>query len=156
MKFSSLKYFCWWPFRQKLYMRNILCNVCWPIPILVDKVWRWKLDYAKIYKQNILPANISQSTVCNLYPRYAPMRAGRNHIKVCMGGCLGQYKYVSSYCTYGCYMYMYWLVLQICHWMESRFSLAQSSSCLLSQPFLNHLTFCPRLEHWQLKYKRWL
>ena len=28
-------------------MRNILCNVCRPIPILVTKVWRRKLDYAK-------------------------------------------------------------------------------------------------------------
>ena len=28
-------------------MRNILCNVRRPIPILVAEVWRRKLDYAK-------------------------------------------------------------------------------------------------------------
>ena len=28
-------------------MQNILCNVHRPIPILVAKVWRRKLDYAK-------------------------------------------------------------------------------------------------------------
>ena len=28
-------------------MRNILCNVRRPIPILVAKLWQQKLDYAK-------------------------------------------------------------------------------------------------------------
>ena len=35
-------------FRRKLNAQNILCNVHRPIPVLVAKVWRRKLDYAKI------------------------------------------------------------------------------------------------------------
>ena len=34
-------------FQRKLNTRNILCNICQPIPILVAKVWRRKLDYMK-------------------------------------------------------------------------------------------------------------
>ena len=34
-------------FQQKLNMRNILCNVRRPTPILVAKIWQRKLDYAK-------------------------------------------------------------------------------------------------------------
>ena len=34
-------------FWRKLNMRNILCNVCRPIPTLVAEVWRRNLDYAK-------------------------------------------------------------------------------------------------------------
>ena len=34
-------------FWQKLNTRNILCNVCQPIPILVAEVWQRNLDYAK-------------------------------------------------------------------------------------------------------------
>ena len=33
--------------QRKLNTRNILCNVCRPVPILVAKVWRRKLGYAK-------------------------------------------------------------------------------------------------------------
>ena len=32
---------------ENLNMRNILCNIRRPIPILVAKIWRRNLDYAK-------------------------------------------------------------------------------------------------------------
>ena len=28
-------------------MRNILCNICQPVPILIAEVWRQNSDYAK-------------------------------------------------------------------------------------------------------------
>ena len=34
-------------FQRKLNMQNILCDVRQPIPILITKVWRQNLDYAK-------------------------------------------------------------------------------------------------------------
>ena len=63
VKFSSLKFLVDDLFQQKLNTQNILCNVCRPIPIFVAEVWRRNLDYAKIYKRNILLAKVSQSMV---------------------------------------------------------------------------------------------
>ena len=63
VKFLSLKFFVNDLFQRKLNTQNILCNVCQPIPIFVTEVWRRNLDYAKIYKRNILLAKVSQSTV---------------------------------------------------------------------------------------------
>ena len=54
-------------FLRKLNTPNILHNVHRPIPILVAKVWRRNLDYAKNLQVNILPAKISQSTVSHLH-----------------------------------------------------------------------------------------
>ena len=47
VKFLLLKIFRQRPFPTKLNMRNILCNIHRPIPILVTKVWQWKLDHVK-------------------------------------------------------------------------------------------------------------
>ena len=65
--FRCWKFFIDDLFRRKLNTRNILCNVHWPIPILVTKVWRRKLDYAKnlqakyFIAENILIYSISQN-----------------------------------------------------------------------------------------------
>ena len=40
---------------KNLNTRNILCNVCWPIPILVTKVRRWNLDYVKYFTCENIP-----------------------------------------------------------------------------------------------------
>ena len=37
-------------------MWNILCNICRPIPILVDKVWRRNLDYVKNFQARYFTA----------------------------------------------------------------------------------------------------
>ena len=55
MKFSSLKFFIDDLFRRKLNTWNILCNVHWPILILVTKIWRRNLDYAKYFTGKNIP-----------------------------------------------------------------------------------------------------
>ena len=77
-KFSNRAYTIWYRahttlttfslFRWKLNTQNILCNICWPIPILVAKVWQWNLDYAKNLQAKYLLAKISWSSVWKKLP----------------------------------------------------------------------------------------
>ena len=60
-------------FWQKLNTRNILCNVCQPIPILVAEVWQRNLDYAKnLQVKYFTGENILIYGTCKLLDLIAP------------------------------------------------------------------------------------
>ena len=66
----TLKYFSWTTFPTKIKC-EIFCVIyvnLYQFWLLKLKVWWWNLNYAKIYKPNILLAKISQSMVIHICP----------------------------------------------------------------------------------------